>query len=333
MNPFMIIVNLAIRCDQALLLRVFLIQSVVVSFIFSIPAQAIDQWQYKLDLEYGLRLDQLNWNSAGNLAGTDPNIISELKWNDIGFHEARLGFRFIGDDTWYVKGYFSESWGYKGTAQDSDYNGNNRSLEFSRSIADSDRSSAEGFSIAIGQQIRIDNNIGITPLVGFSSHRQTLNLTNGNQTVCNASGAPYHCTNGLGPIVGLNSTYKSHWRGPWLGLDLRWAAAKRWTSYAELEYHYSYFDAELNWNLRTDLQHPKSQAQRARGQGTHLGIGMSYALSTPNSFFNVGLKQTKYATRPGVHNFYYANNSISSQRLNEVNWRSNTLTFGITSQY
>ena len=305
----------------------------IVGILLPSQVQAIDEWKYKLDLDYSLRFDQLSWNIAGNLAGTGPNVISELSWNNVGFHEARLGFRFIGDDTWYLKGYTSKAWGFTGTNQDSDYNGDNRSLEYSRSVADSDRSSAEDFSIAIGQQIRIDNRIGITPLVGFSSHRQTFTMTNGNQTVCDSSGTPNNCSSGLGPFSGLNSTFNTHWRGPWLGLDLRLAAAKRWTTYAELEYHYSYYDAQADWNLRSDLKHPKSQDQTARGKGTHIGLGMSYALLVPNSFFNVGVKQSQYSTRAGVHNFYLANGTVSSQRLNAVNWRSNTITVGITSQY
>ena len=298
----------------------------IMGVLLSTQAQAIDKWEYKLDLDYGIRSDQLSWNIAGNLAGTGPNVISELSWNNVGFHEARLGFRFIGDDTWYLKGYTSQAWGFTGTNQDSDYNGDNRSLEYSRSVADSNRSSAEDFSIAIGQQIRIDNRIGITPLVGFSSHRQKFTMTNGKQTVCNASGTPNSCNNGLGPIAGLNTTFSTHWRGPWLGVDLRMAAAKRWTTYAELEYHYSYYDAEAN------LKHPKNQRQTARGEGTHIGLGMSYALSTPHSFFNVGFKQIQYFTRAGVHNSF-ADGTVTSQRLNGVNWQSSTLTVGITSQY
>lgn len=320
-------------CAWTLAKLSFFIPCVLVAMAIATPAQAIDKWDYKLDLEYGLRTDNLDWNIAGTLAGTGPNVISELKWSNVGFHEARLGFRFIGDDRWYVKGYTAKGWGYNGKAQDSDYNGDNRTQEFSRSISDSNRSSAEDFSIAIGQQIRIDNSIGITPLVGFSNHRQTFSLTNGNQTVCDASGTPYSCSTGLGPIAGLNSTYKTHWRGPWLGVDLRFVSAKRWTTFAEIEYHYSYFDAESKWNLRTDLNQPRSQAQSARGQGIHLGVGASYALSTPNSFFNVALKQSQYTTRNGTHNFYYTNNTIASQRLNEVNWRSTAITVGITSQY
>ena len=286
--------------------------------LLSNPVQAIDKWDYKLDLDYGMRYDQLSWNIAGNLAGTGPNVISELKWSNVGFHQTRLGFRFIGDDRWYVKGYTSNGWGFTGSNQDSDYNDDNRTSEFSRSTADADRSSAEDFSIALGQQIRIDERIGITPLVGFSNHRQHFTMTNGQQTVCDP------CSNGLGPIPGLNSSFKTHWRGPWLGLDLRMATAKRWTTYAELEYHYSYYDAKAS-----DF----SMEQSARGRGTHMGLGLSYALSTPNSFFNIGFKQSRYATRAGTHNFYLANGTVASQRLNNVDWSSSMITIGITSQY
>jgi hypothetical protein len=294
---------------------------------------AIDRWEYKLDLEYGLRTDQLDWNIAGDLAGTNPNIASELKWNNVGFHEARLGFRFIGDQTWYVKGYTSTGWGFQGTNQDSDYNSDDRSLEFSRSTSSSNRSAAEDFSIAVGRQIRVDNRFGITPLVGFSSHHQNFTITSGTQVLCDASGTPNSCNGGLGPIAGLNSSFATHWRGPWLGLDLRLATSPRWTTYAEAEYHYSYYNGQASWNLREDLQQPISQRQSANGKGTHLGLGVSYALLAPNSFFNIGLSQKTYTTLPGVHNFYLANGTVSSQRLNAANWRSSSVAFGFTSQY
>jgi outer membrane protease len=299
-------------------------------------AYAIDKWEYKLDLEYGFRVDQFDWNIASNLAGTSvPNVISELKWSDVGFHEARLGFRFIGDQTWYLKGYTTQGWGFQGANQDSDYNKDDRSSEYSRSTADSDRSSAEDFSIAIGQQIRIDNRFGITPLVGFSSHRQNFTMTNGSQILCVGinEAEPNYCPGVLGAFPDLNSSFTTHWRGPWLGLDLRFASANRWTTYAELEYHYSYYDAKANWNLRTDLEHPVSQSQSARGQGVHLGLGMSYALSTPNSFLNFGFTQKEYSTRAGVHSFYDIERGTINQRLNGVNWRSSSATIGITSQY
>ena len=307
--------------------------AVLTSLLVSPAAQAIERWEYKLDLDYGMRVDQLNWNIAGSLSGSGPNVISELRWHNVSFHQASLGYRFIGDDRWYIKGYTSKAWGFSGSFEDSDYNGDNRSLEFSRSSGDSNRSSAEDFSLAIGQQIRIDNRIGITPLVGFSSHRQNFTMANGNQTICDASGSPNSCNVGLGPFSGLNSTFTTHWRGPWLGLDIRVAAAKRWTTYAELEYHYSYYDAQANWNLRNDLDHPISHSQNAIGQGTHLGLGLSYAMLTPDTFFNVGFKQSRNSTQAGTHYFHNADDTISSQRLNNVNWNSSMITIGITSQY
>ena len=317
---------------QAFLSRTFGF-AVLASLLVSTQAQAIENWEYKLDLDYGMRVDQLNWNIAGNLAGSGPNVFSELRWNNVKFHQTSLGYRFIGDDRWYIKGYTSKAWGFSGSFEDSDYNGDNRSLEYSRSSGDSNRSTAEDYSIAIGHQIRIDNRIGITPLVGFSSHRQSFTMTNGTQIICDASGSPNSCNNGLGPLDGLNSTFTTHWRGPWLGLDLRVATAKRWTTYAELEYHYSYYDASADWNLRNDLDHPISHSQSAIGQGTHLGLGLSYAMSTPDTFLNVGFKQSRNSTQAGTHYVHNADGTISSQRLNKVNWSSSMITIGITSQY
>jgi hypothetical protein len=58
---------------QAFLSRTFGF-AVLASLLVSTQAQAIENWEYKLDLDYGMRVDQLNWNIAGNLAGSGPNV-------------------------------------------------------------------------------------------------------------------------------------------------------------------------------------------------------------------------------------------------------------------
>ena len=47
------------------------------------PKNIISRMSIDLGVKAGYRVDQLDWNIAGNNAGTDPNILSELSWKDL----------------------------------------------------------------------------------------------------------------------------------------------------------------------------------------------------------------------------------------------------------
>ena len=65
---------------------------------------------------------------------------------------------------------------------------------------------------------------------------------------------------GSADLTGLNSLYQANWSGPQLGMGIKYMHNKNVLS---LDYKlqdvnfYGYTD----WNLRTDLRHPKSMTQ------------------------------------------------------------------------
>ena len=94
---------------------------------------------FNFGLLAGYRIDQLDWNIAGNNAGTNPNILSELTWKDLEIYQVQfkpsvtLGNSHRGGVRYHLRGMLG--WGsiVDGSNQDSDYAGDNRTLEFSRS--------------------------------------------------------------------------------------------------------------------------------------------------------------------------------------------------------
>ena len=68
----------------------------LVMFLFLLqltPAQAkVTEYvrDASLDLSAGYRVDQLDWNIAGTISGTNPNIISELTWSDLEIYQLQL---------------------------------------------------------------------------------------------------------------------------------------------------------------------------------------------------------------------------------------------------
>ncbi len=196
----------------------------------------------------GYRVDDFNWNIAGDIYGNNPNILSELTWNDIEIYQIKFHFKTILHGVCYLRGSSGFGWIFNGESQDSDYSGDNRTSEFSRSINSADDGNILDVSLGIGYQFtfRLDS-FGITPLIGYSYHRQNLTITNGIRIIPPTD-----------PFPGLDSTYVAEWNGPFLGLDFTLKLNNKHTVFAEIEYHWANYYAKADWNLRSDFAHPKS---------------------------------------------------------------------------
>ena len=171
--------------------------------------------EVKTTLEFsgGYRTDNLDWNIAGNVNGTDPNVLSELTWSDLEIFQIGVGAKALINKTFYLRGSLSFGWILDGDNQDSDYNGNDRTQEWSRSNNSSDGNVSDA-SLGLGYQFKLaSGRFRLTPLVGYSYSAQYLNITDGVQTVSEPSLAPAGVTpNPIGPFPGLDSSYDTAWK-------------------------------------------------------------------------------------------------------------------------
>lgn len=277
----------------------------------------------------GYRKDELDWNIAGNINGTNPNILSELTWEDLESFQLRFKNKTVIPNIFYFRASVSYGWIFDGTVQDSDYLGDYRTFEFSRSNNSADDGDVWDASVGIGYPFRIggDEIWTITPLVGYSYHEQNLTLTDGNQTI-----PP------LGSFPGLDSTYETQWKGTWIGLDLHFKAREievwpqRIEPYFSVEYHWADYDAEADWNLRSDFAHPKSFEHEADGDGWVLGMGFDFILN-PNFLLNFNYDYQNWTTDDGTDSVFFADGTTAITRLNEVNWTSHAFSLGITFRF
>jgi len=257
---------------------------------------------------FGDRQTKVDWNIAGNLAGTNPNIISELDWRNIKSNQFMLG------SIWQDGDYFLKVFGeygriYDGENQDSDYNLDNRKSEFSRSLNNSGKGYMLDTEISYGKDYVILGKLKLSPMIGYSFHRQHLKIYDGKMVIGSAN------------LTGLNSLYQANWWGPQLGISLKYKKNK-----SIFSFNYNLQDINFNgytdWNLRTDLKHPESMTQKGGGSGTKISASYERAVSSFSSLSLVGnLYQYKAA---GVHTFNLLTGD-SSQKLNEVNWKSNEI--------
>lgn len=289
--------------------------------------QAGNIWQWNFNTGY--RQDNLDWNIAGDINGSNPNILSELTWTDIDIFQLEFGLERRFRRNFKLGGTLALGLIFGGENQDSDYLGDNRTLEFSRSNNSADDGETWDLSVAFGYEFLFGSGaFGLTPLFGLSHHAQNLNITDGFQTI-----PP------LGAFPGLQSSYDARWFGPWVGLDFTTRILTKDKKAPDhefklgCEYHFSAdYYAQANWNLRSDFEHPKSFEHEADGSGIILKGSYKIVWAGWWGLEFTG-KYQKWQTDPGIDRVFFSNGTVGVTRLNEVNWDSYSLLIGISRRW
>lgn len=281
-------------------------------------AAAVRAVENKLDAEAGVRTDSLRWNIAGDANGANPNILSELTWKDLRILQLRLGWQLQARNGFHVRASGAYGWIQSGRNQDSDYFGDDRTQEFSRSNNDTDGDNVADITAALGYRFDFGHGVfSFTPLLGRSRHDQNLRITNGRQTVPN-----------LGAFSGLNSTYQAQWKSQWFGVEMDWKIAPDTRAFVRNEFHTNAdYYAEANWNLRNDFAHPKSFEHRADAKGFVLAFGAYRPISARWSG-RVAVDYQWWKADAGTDQVYFSNGTTSITRLNEVEWKSWSISGG-----
>lgn len=285
-------------------------------------------------LSAGYRIDNLNWNIAGDLEGANPNVLSELNWSSIKIYQLKLVGRTVIKDWVCLKGELDYGMVVSGDNQDSDYLGDDRTQEFSRSVNSVDGKDVWDGSIGGGPRFSfLDATVSLCPMLGYAIAEQDFNIVDGYQVLSTLPDMP-----STGPIEGLDSRYQTRWKGPWIGAELLLSmpVQKGPLRCVEVlftgEYHWIDYSAEANWNLRNDLQHPVSFSHDADGKGIMLGTTLRFQ-TNHHWGASLGMHMVDMATDAGLDRVYFSDGSIGETRLNEVNWRSFTVEAGLSYQF
>jgi len=291
-----------------------------------VEAQGPLHFDFSVGTDY--RRAKLDWNIAGTLAGTNPNILSELTWSDLDIAQITGDAQITVVDRIVLQGRVVYGAVLNGKTQDSDYNGDNRTQEYLRSNSKGGGAIGEG-SIAVGYHWRpymaaLKRYVHVTPLLGYSRELQYLTVSDGSQTI-----PP------TGPISNLDSNYDAEWSGPWLGVNLRLEADARNAVIIDAEYHWADYYAEANWNLRDDLAHPVSFKHWTQGDGFIMSMAFRRAVAEHWDLV-ARMEAQKWRGSAGVDTLYTINTATkvlqpTSTRLNEVNWQS--LSAGVAAIY
>lgn len=285
--------------------------------------------EVKMIFNAGYRRDDLNWNIAGDASGNNPNVLSGLTWNDLESFQIKFQGGLVIPHIIALRGHADYAWIFDGQNQDSDYLGDNRTYEFSRSNNNADDGSVWDASLGIGYPFRTSGTViaTFTPLAGYSQHEQNLKATDGYQTI-----PP------TGSFSGLDSSYDIEWKGPWIGMDMCFRAEKfnnfveRFETYFAYEYHWADYHAEADWNLRNDLRHPKSFEHDADGTGWIISAGLNFVLNRRIAL-NFDFDYQNWSAKDGNDKVYLVDGTTAKTRLNEVNWSSYYLGLGLEVRF
>ncbi len=301
-----------------------LLIGLISAFLVAIPALAEDSG-ISTGFDAGYRVDNLRWNIAGNIDGASPNILSELTWKDLKIFQTGVHTKINLDSNVFFQG--SASFGIitNGKNQDSDYHGDNRTLEFSRSNNSSNGDYVGDISMAVGINTLTGGMFQISPLFGYAYNWQNVRMTNGYQTIDTDN-------NNIGPIAGLNSTYKTKWQGPWLGVSLKGDFSPAWTVFGNMEYHLVSYSGEGNWNLRDDLDHPVSFEHSADGDGRAYSFGLGFS-PTDQSHFTLKYCYSLCSTGDGTDIIYFSNGTYGVTRFHEAVWESKAIIFSYVQSF
>ncbi len=276
----------------------------------------------ELYVDSGYRVEEFSWNKA-HPSGT-PNILSELSWDDIEIVDVEIGTAVKTPGNWIFSGKVAYGEIMEGDNQDSDYYGDNRTQEFSRSNNRSDSGNTLDGSFSMGYQVDLIPSVyrkpylSLTPKLGFSYHSLNLKIKDGFQTIP-----------ATGSFSGLDSDYDAVWYGPWAGFNSQVSFAD-WVSFsAALEYHYTYYEGTGNWNLRESFAHPKSFVQKSEGTGLVTSLGSQIKLIDDLSL-NLSVDYRKWRVdKNGKDKIFFADGSTAEMKFNEVERESVGARIGI----
>lgn len=302
--------------------------------------------QSSFGFKTGYRVDQLDWSVGEPTDPVLPNILSELNYEDITIIQGILdGSVDVGNSNYpnftiHLRGMAGVGKIISGTSQDSDYAGDDRTLEWSRSISDVEDDFTVDFDFALGPKFYLnDEAFYILPMIGYSYHEVNMIATNGVQTVSNQANydtlvPPLNpaVLPPLGSFFGLHSSYDATMDGYFAGLEIGLAPTGNISVNINGKYHMYDYDALADWNLRTDLDHPVSFHHFGEGTGYSVHVDLLMQLSKEWDLTFSG-DYRDWSSDPGNYIWYDNTGTAFFAHFNGSNWESYAGNIGLTYHF
>lgn len=272
---------------------------------FELPVQA--QHRLQVTVMPGYSTENFQWSIAGNSAGLQPNVYSELIWRKI----QRIGVGVTG--SWYFhKNFllhirFAKNYTIAGKATDTDYREDNRKSPSYNGSFNSNKGGSALLEAAPGYAIDIGKTGRLTLCPGYTFNRQAFYLLPADAFT----------------PAGLKSTYTATWKGLMFSTSFR----KNFTDKIYMEPAFRYYqvkyNAAANWNLIPQFRHPLSFVHTANAFGVAPSLKLGY------SRVYLHLQYSYLATGRGTEHLYLAAGGDQVTQLNGAAQSTLRLAIGV----
>lgn len=281
-----------------------------VAWSTQLAAQSKGQ-KLSIGLSTGAVNQDLKWSIAGNLAGQNPNIFSELHWQKVGGQSVGTTLVWNIYKHLLLAGDYERVFIRSGTVTDQDFSGDNRSGIIYDERFNADKGHATDWSASAGYKLINQPKFNLHAFAGYRINRQSLVL--------------YDQT---GSFPNLNSTYTARWKGPFIKSMAAIELVKKLQVSASISYNQVNYQAISDWNLAQDFQHPISYRHTAKGFGITGDLGLTYA-AYRHVAIHVSGGYFTWQTGKGIDELFLTSGSVDKTQLNRVDWSGYRATAGL----
>lgn len=260
-----------------------------------------------------LSKQNFSYNIAGSEEGTNPNILSELKWN--GTVTKKIGGNLnvaYGRITFKSTLLYSKT--INGNVSDIDYAEDNRKSIFSEHYFSNHKGSGHMLNFMLGYNLVKRNSYSIGLSVAYEHVSNKLFLLN----------EKHLSENDLDYQPGLASYYK--YQHPNFGgvVNSTYSINRFINLSLELGVYRTFYYAYGNWNLRKDFDQPISYKHTGNGIKLFSSIGTNITLTNRLSI-GLGYSFVKQNLKNGKDALFTSHGGVLKTRLNEVKNTENTI--------
>lgn len=255
----------------------------------------------------GYSISKASFNIAGNEAGENPNVLSELIWDPTNAIEYGADMTFT-YNRWVLKANVLLNNTLFGDVSDIDYDGDNRTLPYSKLYLSNHKGFGYSLQFQPGYEWSHRNDLSFITYVSLDYISKNLYILNDKDWR----------SNNTNYISGLNSYYKYKFPNYGLGVQLGYSLNDVWYVQTSVEGYFSKYYAYGNWNLIENFEKPISYEHKGNGKQLNTSLGIAYSLS-PITKIGVDYQLKHFDVKNGKDYLYTKSDGLVKSRLNDAN--------------
>ncbi|GHE23842.1 hypothetical protein [Sphingobacterium griseoflavum] len=283
--------------------------ALILALILACAFRAHSQEKLQIKVASGISIQDFSWSIAGNADGTNPNILSELKYQNI------VGLGLSVDGKYKILPKMSvmltieNRQTLSGTGSDIDYQHDNRTTPTYELHFNSSKGGMQHLQTGLAYNLYKDPFVTVDANVSYINTSQTFSMT--------SSSAP-----------NLDTWYSTRQQGIQVGTFFHTHLGSKLQALATLSYALVDYTGIGNWNLIPTFEHPVSFMQESNGSHYRGSIGLIRSISSLLSFYISGGYAVQ-KVRAGTDQTFLRNGLRQITRFNGAKGSNLRVNFGV----